>query len=275
MIPFAKTEPATFRVDRLTAGPMVARAEAMFSERIGRPAVAVSSCAAALYMAIKLSGVTEIVIPPMTHRAIVDAAKMAGVKYSFGLGNTSVHLVGVRDPRPVLIEDAATGLGVKNVGKHGEYACFSFHPSKELTCGEGGMLVLDDPEPARKMRSFQGEFGFNFRMTEMQAAVLVQGLEKLDGTLAKRRANHSLYCEILGLAPSSTYCYRWVGTSIAKRALQAQLENVVETKVHYPPLAPEAMQLYECALDLPVGPHLTEEDIVHICHKVQECELRW
>ena len=275
MIPFAKTDPITLTVERLTAGPMVARAEAMFAERIGRPAVAVSSCAAALYMAIKLSGVTEIVIPPMTHRAIVDAARMAGIRYSFGVGNTSVHLVGIADRRPVLIEDAATGLGVKNVGKYGEFACFSFHPSKELTCGEGGMLVLDDPKSAMRMRSFQGEFGFNFRMTEMQAAVLVGQLERFDEIMRARRRNHALYRSILGETQPSTYCYRWLGGAQEKRDLQAALSFLVETKVHYPPLSPEAKPLYDCALDLPVGPHLNEGDIVHICHKVQECELRW
>jgi perosamine synthetase len=129
----------------------------------------------------------------------------------------------------VLIEDAACAVGSQIrmnggwelIGKpRGRIACFSFHPRKVITTGEGGMLTTADPELDRRFRllrqhgmsvpdtvrhgSAQVIFedylavGFNYRMTDIQAGVGRKQLEKLPDIVARRRALASRYEELLG-----------------------------------------------------------------------------
>lgn len=129
----------------------------------------------------------------------------------------------------VLIEDAACAAGSEisldgewqRVGKaHGHITCFSFHPRKVITTGEGGMLTTSDPELDRKFKllrqhgmsvpdtvrhgSAQVIFeeylvvGFNYRMTDMQASVGRKQLAKLSGIVESRRKLASTYAELLG-----------------------------------------------------------------------------
>jgi len=122
-----------------------------------------------------------------------------------------------------LIDDAATAFGAKykgtHVGGHGVPTAYSFHPRKMITTGEGGMLMTDDDtiaERARVLRStgasvsdlvrhqakgavFQQYFesGYNYRMTDMQAAMGIVQMTKLDAILAQRAAQAKLYGELL------------------------------------------------------------------------------
>jgi dTDP-4-amino-4,6-dideoxygalactose transaminase len=129
----------------------------------------------------------------------------------------------------VLIEDAACAAGSEirmngrweRVGKpHGLIACFSFHPRKVITTGEGGMLTTSDAELDRKFRLLRQHsmsipdtvrhgspqvifedylmIGFNYRMTDIQAAVGRKQLERLPGLVERRRALASRYSEFLG-----------------------------------------------------------------------------
>lgn len=122
-----------------------------------------------------------------------------------------------------LVDDAATALGAtyegKPLGGHGVPTAYSFHPRKMITTGEGGMLVTDDPavaERAKVLRStgasvsdlvrhqakgaiFQQYFesGYNYRMTDMQAAMGIVQLGKLDAMLEQRTAQAKRYDELL------------------------------------------------------------------------------
>jgi 8-amino-3,8-dideoxy-alpha-D-manno-octulosonate transaminase len=109
-----------------------------------------------------------------------------------------------------LLEDTAQAAGGRVEGRHlgtfGQCGTFSFDPVKTLTTGEGGMIITDDPELWRKMSEYQdhghdhianpggrgGEgrsfIGFNYRMMELQGAIGLAQLEKLDGMLATQRA---------------------------------------------------------------------------------------
>jgi perosamine synthetase len=118
-----------------------------------------------------------------------------------------------------LVDDAATTLGGRYkgrfVGGHGVVTCFSFHPRKMITTGEGGMMMTDDEqlaERARVLRStganvsdllrhsangaiFQEyyESGYNYRMTDMQAAMGLVQLKKLDSMLEQRTQQARFY----------------------------------------------------------------------------------
>ena len=128
----------------------------------------------------------------------------------------------------VLIEDAACAVGSEiringkweTIGKpHGRVACFSFHPRKVITTGEGGMLTTSDPELDRKFRLYRHHgmnvpdtvrhgsqqvifedylvIGFNYRMTDVQAAVGRKQLERLAEIVSRRRALAERYNNLL------------------------------------------------------------------------------
>ncbi|MDE5442466.1 aminotransferase class V-fold PLP-dependent enzyme [Bradyrhizobium sp. CSA207] len=128
-----------------------------------------------------------------------------------------------------VIEDAACGAGSQirmngewePIGKpHGDIACFSFHPRKVITTGEGGMLTTADAELDRKFRLLRQHgmsvpdivrhgsqrvifeeyvlVGYNYRMTDMQAAIGRKQLERLPELVARRRAVAAKYAEQLG-----------------------------------------------------------------------------
>ena len=102
-----------------------------------------------------------------------------------------------------LIEDAAQAHGSthrgKMVGSFGYLGCFSFYATKNMTTGEGGMVTTDDPELADRVRLLinhgQKEkylhttLGYNYRMTDMAAAIGLVQLKRLDGMNARRAAN--------------------------------------------------------------------------------------
>jgi perosamine synthetase len=220
----------------LTSGPEVAAFERAFAERVGAPhAVATSSGTAALWLALAaldLGPDDEVVVPAHTfiacanavrlHRARVvladvadgdlnlDPAALARVVGSQTRAVLAVHQYGTpadlaaiarAAPQAVLIEDAACAVGAATaagpVGAGpGRAACFSFHPRKTITTGEGGMLVTADAALAARVRALRqhglGPRGFcepgaNLRLGELPAALGRAQLERLDELLARRR----------------------------------------------------------------------------------------
>jgi perosamine synthetase len=139
-----------------------------------------------------------------------------------------VHIYGLPvDMEPVLdiaerhdlkiIEDAAEmhgqTCGGKPCGSFGDISTFSFYPNKHLTTGEGGMIVTDDDELAETCRSLRNlcfkpekrfvheRLGWNLRMTNLQAALGLAQLERLDDFVEKKRAMGQRYTELLADLP--------------------------------------------------------------------------
>ena len=112
-----------------------------------------------------------------------------------------------------IIEDAAEQHGQhyrgRPVGSFGDISCFSFYPNKHITTGEGGMIATDDPALAERCRSLRNlcfkpgrrfvhdELGYNYRMTNIQAALGVAQLERMDEFVAKKRRIGELYNQLL------------------------------------------------------------------------------
>lgn len=127
--------------------------------------------------------------------------------------------VAVKYGLPV-IEDAAESLGAlyrgRPVGRFGRSACFSFNGNKVMTTGGGGMLITDDGDLARRARylsttakddpveGVHGNVGFNYRLTNLQAAMGCAQLERLDELLAAKRRVARRYREALGDLPGLT-----------------------------------------------------------------------
>jgi dTDP-4-amino-4,6-dideoxygalactose transaminase len=110
-----------------------------------------------------------------------------------------------------LIEDCAQAHGASyegfKVGSIGDVGCFSFYPTKNFTTGEGGMITTNDPKVYGKCKLYRNHgmtnlnthsvIGYNYRMTEIEAAIGICQLEKIDDFNKKRRDNADyLYREI-------------------------------------------------------------------------------
>ncbi len=113
-----------------------------------------------------------------------------------------------------LIEDSCEALGAeyrgRRLGSHGHPAVFAFYPNKQMTTGEGGMIVTDDEEQHRLFKSLANQgradgggwleharFGFNYRLDEIASAIGLAQLERLDEMLADRAAVAARYTELL------------------------------------------------------------------------------
>ncbi|HEU4322734.1 MAG TPA: LegC family aminotransferase [Roseiflexaceae bacterium] len=119
-----------------------------------------------------------------------------------------------------LIEDAAESLGARYrgvpVGSFGDLACLSFNGNKLITAGGGGALLADDAEQARRVHYLStqakddpveyqhGAVGYNYRLTNLQAALGVAQLEQLEAHIAAKRRIAQRYSEALGQRPGIT-----------------------------------------------------------------------
>jgi dTDP-4-amino-4,6-dideoxygalactose transaminase len=217
----------------------------------------------------------------------------------------------------VLIEDAAQAVGAtlagRRVGAFGT-GCFSFYATKNLQTGEGGMITTDDNAIADRARVFRSqgertrylteELGYNYRMTEVAAALGLAQLSKIDARNERRRANAARLSELLApvedqgkmVLPRTLpdrahvwhqYTVRVTAGREARDALQASLrERGVETAVFYPapihrqPLyqrlgygdldLPVAQRLSDEVLSLPVHPALSDDDLELIANAVTD-----
>jgi perosamine synthetase len=146
---------------------------------------------------------------------ITDRARAIMPVHPFGLPADMTAVMRIADARGLaVIEDAACALGAihagRQVGGIGLAGCFSFHPRKSITTGEGGMITTSDERLADRIRLLrshggvraQGRFtfeeaGFNYRMSDILAAVGVAQARRLDAFLATRRQVAAWYDERL------------------------------------------------------------------------------
>jgi perosamine synthetase len=233
----------------LAQGPIVQRLEQLCCEMAGsRHAVAVSNGTVALVLALQaldLGSGDEVVTSPYTFVATLNAILEAGatarfadislVDFNVDPGHMAakvtprtkvlmpVHLYGqaaealARDRGLVVVEDAAQAHGARidgrPVGSAG-LATFSFYATKNLFCGEGGVITTDDDALADRMRVLRNqgmraryeyeEAGHNYRLTDLAAAVVVPQFERLTAVIEARRANAAFLSERLGDVPGLT-----------------------------------------------------------------------
>lgn len=156
--------------------------------------------------------------PRAIQSRITDRTKAIMVVHLYGLPVDMDPVLDIAQRHSLLvIEDAAEMIGQtyrgRPCGSFGALSTFSFYPNKHVTTGEGGMIVTDDDALAARCRSLRNlafggprrfvhhELGWNFRMTNMQAAVGLAQLERLDEFVAKKRTMFSRYLELLDAIP--------------------------------------------------------------------------
>lgn len=228
----------------------------------------------------------------------------------------------------ILIEDAAHSIGTKyngvSVGAHADFTTFSFHPVKTITCGEGGAILTNNEEYYNKMLLFRShgitrnekelthtsyngyneqiELGYNYRMTDFQAALGTSQLRKLNQFSNRRKEIVNKYNEAFSQIPEITiqkeiresdttrhlYIIRLkldklkVHRDEIYKALNA--ENI-GLQVHYIPvyfhpyyqelgykkgLCPKAEALYEEIITIPLYYSLSDEDVESVIEAVNK-----
>lgn len=229
-----------------------------------------------------------------------------------------------------VVEDCALAIGSRFKGVHaglfGDVGCFSFYPVKHMTTAEGGMLITNSEGIARKVgrqkafgvdrhvgeRKIPGVYdvtmlGFNYRLNEMQAALGIEQLKKMDGFLRKREENyHVLQMGLQNIEEidlfkmdaeevrSSYYCFSFRLKEPLKRKrfeiVRRLGEQGVGTSVYYPRPVPHmsyyrekygfsedsfpvAASISYGSVALPVGPHLDKEDMDYMVRAVKETIL--
>jgi dTDP-4-amino-4,6-dideoxygalactose transaminase len=212
-------------------------------------AVAVSNCTTGLHLAMIVAGIKagdEVICPSMSYIATANSIMYVGATpvfaevhpetYNLDVTDTErritsktkaillVHQIGMpsdidafaelcKKHNLILIEDAACAAGSsykgKKIGAHSDLVCFSFHPRKVISTGDGGMVTTNNDAYAERMKLLRQhgmsvnagarhgatkiifedhlEVAYNYRMTDIQAAVGIQQLAKLDWIVAERR----------------------------------------------------------------------------------------
>ncbi|HEC25940.1 MAG TPA: DegT/DnrJ/EryC1/StrS family aminotransferase [Gammaproteobacteria bacterium] len=198
----------------------VAALEITEGDEVIMPAFTIISCATAIVR----SGAKPVLVDcnPITwnmnvsevEAKITPRTRAIMVVHIYGLPVDMEPLFAIANKHGLaVIEDAAEVIGQEYKGRpcgsFGTISTFSFYPNKHITTGEGGMCVTDDPALAERCRSLRNlcfrseqrfvheELGWNYRMTNLQAALGCAQLERLDSHVAKKRKIGCFYTELL------------------------------------------------------------------------------
>lgn len=227
-----------------------------------------------------------------------------------------------REHNIVVIEDGAHSLGAeykgKKVGIQADMTMFSFHPVKPITTAEGGIIVTNNKEYYKKLQLFRShgieqteysseqggwyyemtDLGYNYRMTDLQAALGLSQLTKIDTFIQRRREIADFYTEAFQDENRIVIPQQLHETNSGWHLYMIQLEKELRKKifgkmrsmnigvhVHYIPvywhpyyqklgyergLCPIAENWYEKALTLPIHPQMTIEDLAIIVSNIKE-----
>lgn len=329
-------------------------------------AVAVSNGTAALHCACLAAGIgpgDEVITTPLTFAASANCALYCGARpvfadvdphtYNIDPASVRAHITNktkaivavdftgqaVRHEELraicdefglVFIEDAAHAIATKykgqQVGSLADLTCFSFHPVKTITGGEGGAVTTNDEALYRKLvlahthgithdealmqdAPHEGPWcyeqislGYNYRMTDFQAALLVSQLHKVDHFAARRKQIVSAYNKAFADMPelilqqeipeSDTCRHLYIIrlaldklTCTRRQFFDAMSAENVQCQVHYVPvywfpyyqalgyekgLCPVAEEIYQGIMSIPLYPKMTDQDVEDTIHAVKK-----
>lgn len=329
-------------------------------------AVAVSNGTAALHCACIAAGIgpgDEVITTPLTFAASANCALYCGARpvfadvdpetYTIDPVSIEAHItdktkavvavdftgqaVKIKEIRKicdkhglVFIEDAAHSIGTlydgKKIGSLADLTCFSFHPVKTVTSGEGGAILTNDEKLHQKLVLAhthgithdetlmedtphegpwyyeQVSLGYNYRMTDFQAALLMSQMDKLDSFKARRREIVKRYDEAFANMPeiivqkeipeSDTCRHLYILrldldklTCTRREFFDAMAAEGVRCQVHYVPvywfpyyrhlgyekgLCPNAEEIYKGIMSIPLYPKMTDQDVEDVIAAVKK-----
>jgi len=320
-------------------------------------ATTVSNCTAGLHLSCLAAGFAkddEVIVPAQTHTATAHAVEYTGANVVFAdvdsitgniliseiekritnktKGIIPVHMTGYpcemkkiksicELQKIILIEDCAHAIGTKingvHAGKFGFTGNFSFYPTKQITTGEGGIVVSDNEQIIEKIRKLKAfgidtppelrskpgvydvqDLGYNYRMTDFQAALGAGQMKRYSKNLAARQRNGKQYCELLkdidGISyvkyskDHSYFLFQIILDDNFDRdlVLLGLKKNNIGVSIHYAtpvPLMsyyrrkygynfdqyPNAVKYGNQSISLPVHPKLIFKDIEYICDTIK------
>ena len=330
-------------------------------------AVAVNSGTAALHAALSTIGISEndeVIVPGITFVATANAVLYCGGRPVFADVDPDTLLIDVNDVankitnetkaiitmdyagQPCnyadlrnlanrhglrLIADACHSLGGtyqdRSVGSLADMTCFSFHPVKQITTCEGGMVTTNNGEAARQMRQFRCHgidatvamrqannthqydmqtLGFNYRLSDLQCALGISQLKKLDSFVNRRQQIAQRYQQNLAdvdfvqlLTQHSDrrsghhlLVMKWdqEASGCKRDRLYDHLkQNKIGANVHYRPVyqnsyyedrfgmdlsCPHADKVYEQVLSLPIFPEMTDQQVDLVCNHIMQFSIQ-
>jgi len=311
-------------------------------------AIAISNGTATLHLALLAYGIgkgDEVIVPAFSYIATANVVELVGATpifvdidrstfnintdllelaitsktkaiipvHEFGLAcNISEICEIAKKHELIVIEDAACALGAKEndrfAGTFGQIGSFSFHPRKAITSGEGGMLVTNDDDLAKKIRILRNhgidmidgkmEFvdaGYNYRMTDFQAALVHSQLKRLPDILDYKRGLSEIYFEDLGSNANLSLPYAaankvhtWqsfhillndtidrdqffikmnehqIGVNYGAQCMPSQIFFKKKYKLNVEAMFPNALNAYKQGVVLPLYEKLNSDDLHYI-----------
>jgi perosamine synthetase len=254
--------------------------------------------------------------PAAVEKAITRNTRAIIAVHLYGHPAAMKELLAIADKHGLdIVEDACEAHGAEyrgaKVGGLGTIGCFSFYGNKIVTTGEGGMLVtnngaiakraqvLKDHGMSAKRKYWHAHVGYNYRMTNLQAAIGVAQMERIEKVIDRKRRNariyNSLLADVRGLtlpqeAPSTRNVY-WLYTVLINeqfkmsrtRVIKELARKGIETRPVFYPITsmppyrngtrqrfPVAERLARQGLSLPSSPRLKRESIQRVCDALKE-----
>lgn len=288
--------------------------------------------------AVAYTGATPVFVDAERETGNIDLDALAGaitpntraiaVVHYLGMPVDMTRLMEIATANELFVlEDCALAVGARlggvHVGLQGDAGVFSFYPVKHMTTAEGGMVVTQHADLAEKLRLRKAfgvdramherkvpgiydvvALGYNFRMNEIQAAIGIEQVKKLDRFLAQRKANFEALDEGLRAVDETTlfrppdtrfvsshYCLNVMldedAAALRTDVIEALNARGIGTSVHYPGPVPQTTYYRErfghrpddhpvanwisnCSIALPVGPHLDEGHMQTIVNAVKD-----
>ena len=329
-------------------------------------AVAVSNGTAALHCACMAAGIKEgdeVITTPLTFAASANCALYCGARPVFADINPDTYNIDPQSIRAhitektkavvavdytgqavqneeirkicdeynlIFIEDAAHAIGTKYkgqpVGSLADLTCFSFHPVKTITGGEGGAVTTNDEQLYKKLMLVRTHgithdeslmedaphegpwcyeqimLGYNYRITDFQAALIVSQMKKLNAFANRRKEIVNMYNQAFNKIPeiivqqeipeSDTCRHLYIiQLDLAKLSctrrefFDAMSEENVQCQIHYVPvywfpyyrhlgyekgLCPNAEKVYSGIMSIPLYPKMTNQDVRDVIHAVKK-----
>jgi perosamine synthetase len=246
----------------------------------------------------------------LVEKAITAKTKAVIVAHLYGIPADVMKLKKIcKKHNLILIEDAAESVGAtcgnKYVGSIGDIGCFSFYGNKNVTTGEGGMVVTNNKKIAEKVRYFSShamkqskrywhnEVGYNYRMTSLQAAIGVAQMERVDEILKKKVHISNTYDRLLKAVPNirlmkdpkygKYVCWLYTifvpNIKIRNEMMLYMSKKGIETRKTFYPLSdmppyksiekfPVSKHMAQTGISFPSSPLLSDEDIEYVADAI-------